>query len=166
MRLGCNFEEIESSIKWRDFGMYKSILLATELGSESWQVQDKAVSIQKLTGAKLSIIHITDPVPTALSVDEYSYGTDYQQASEEIVKEAKKLLMPIVERLGIKESNMIIGSGKPSREILAYAREKDIDLIVTGSHGRSGLKLLLGSTATAILHGSKCDVLAVRFIEP
>jgi universal stress protein A len=42
------------------------------------------------------------------------------------------------------------------------ANEKNIDLIVIGTHGRSGIKLLLGSTANSVLHGVKQDVLAVR----
>jgi universal stress protein A len=37
-----------------------------------------------------------------------------------------------------------------------------IDLIVMGTHGQSGLKLLLGSTANSVLHGAGCDILAVR----
>jgi universal stress protein A len=37
-----------------------------------------------------------------------------------------------------------------------------MDLIIIGSHGRHGIRILLGSTANAILHSAKCDVLAVR----
>ncbi|WP_292363901.1 universal stress protein, partial [Methylophaga sp. UBA1464] len=39
------------------------------------------------------------------------------------------------------------------------------DLIVVGSHGRKGIKMLLGSTANAILHHARCDVLAVRLLD-
>jgi universal stress protein A len=42
------------------------------------------------------------------------------------------------------------------------ADESNADLIVLGTHGRSGIRLLLGSTANAVLHGAKQDVLAVR----
>jgi universal stress protein A len=45
------------------------------------------------------------------------------------------------------------------------AEEQQVDLVVTGSHGRHGLALILGSTANAILHGAKCDVLAVRITD-
>ena len=45
------------------------------------------------------------------------------------------------------------------------ATSHDVDLIVVGSHGRHGFALLLGSTSTGVLHGAKCDVLAVRIRE-
>ena len=45
---------------------------------------------------------------------------------------------------------------------LKLAEEQSVDLIIIGSHGRHGLALLLGSTANAVLHHAKIDVLAVR----
>jgi len=50
----------------------------------------------------------------------------------------------------------------PDSEIHRLAKDQGLDLIVVGSHGRHGLSLLLGSTSTGVLHGAKCDVLAVR----
>jgi universal stress protein A len=55
-----------------------------------------------------------------------------------------------------------VENGVPADEIKEMANKKSIDLIVIGTHGRSGIKLLLGSTANAVLHGVKQDVLAVR----
>ena len=55
--------------------------------------------------------------------------------------------------------------GRPESEIHHVAEEIGADLIVVGSHGRHGLALLMGSTANGVLHGSKCDVLAVRVPE-
>lgn len=45
---------------------------------------------------------------------------------------------------------------------MRIAEENNVDLIVVGSHGRKGIKMLLGSTANAVLHHAGCDVLAVR----
>jgi universal stress protein A len=52
--------------------------------------------------------------------------------------------------------------GSAATEIRALAEERVADLIVIGSHGRSGWKLLLGSTANKVLHGAHCDILTVR----
>ena len=52
--------------------------------------------------------------------------------------------------------------GAPATEVRAKAQELGSDLIVIGSHGRSGWKLLLGSTANKVLHGSHCDILTVH----
>ena len=50
--------------------------------------------------------------------------------------------------------------------VLEEVERLKADLIIVGSHGRHGVRLLLGSTANAILHGAKCDVLAVRIPDP
>ena len=52
--------------------------------------------------------------------------------------------------------------GSPKYEICNYARENHSDLLILGSHGRHGIKLLLGSTANGVLHDMPCDVLAVK----
>jgi universal stress protein A len=56
--------------------------------------------------------------------------------------------------------------GRPETEIHHVAEEIGADLVVVGSHGRHGLSLLMGSTANGVLHGAKCDVLAVRVQSP
>ena len=56
-------------------------------------------------------------------------------------------------------------NGTPAREIRRFAEENGMDLIVLGTHGQKGVQLLLGATANSVLHGSSCDVLAVRVYE-
>jgi len=145
--------------------MYKHILIAVEFGEQGRIVEDKAETIQKFTKAKLSIIHVVEPTPMIADMGEIALPLEYYGAGENIEEFAKNQLQPTVDRLNISKSNVIVVTGKPSREILLYAEEKSVDLIVVGSHGRHGLELLLGSTANAILHEAKCDVLAVRLRE-
>ncbi len=143
--------------------MYQNILLTTELTDNSQYIEEKAMAIQKLTNAKLSIIHVIEPMP--YTSDELLSIYNYQEITEALEENAKKMLQPVQKRLNIANENSIIMTGSVSYEILNYAEENNIDLIISGSHGRHGLQLLLGSTANAILHGAKCDVLAVRFKE-
>jgi len=143
--------------------MYKHILFTTELESENRQVEDKAAAMGKLTNAKLSVIHVIEPMPSAYVIGEIGVSYDVREARDELIANAKNSLQPTIARLGITESDVIIKSGRVSSEVLLFAQQNNVDLIVTGSHGRHGLQLLLGSTANAILHGAKCDVLAVRF---
>jgi universal stress protein A len=75
---------------------------------------------------------------------------------------AHKKLSDIATEFGITEHNVFVKIGVAADEIREMANEKNIDLIVIGTHGRSGIKLLLGSTANSVLHGVKQDVLAVR----
>ena len=64
--------------------------------------------------------------------------------------------------LSIPEQQQWVEFGKPRYDVVRLADEHKVDLIVVGSHGRHGIQLLLGSTANAILHHAKCDVLAIR----
>ena len=52
--------------------------------------------------------------------------------------------------------------GRPKTEITRYAEERQVDLIVLGSHGHGGLAHLLGSTTDGVNHAAHCDVLSVR----
>ncbi len=85
--------------------------------------------------------------------------TETQLAIEE---QAEKRLTSLAAQLEhpIHSSKVVIG--QTAAELRETAAQLGADLIVVGSHGRHGLALLLGSTASDVLHGAKCDVLAVR----
>ncbi len=67
-------------------------------------------------------------------------------------------------RLGELEATqeVVVSEHSAKREIVRFAKERRIDLIVVVSHGRHGISALLGSTADGVLHTASCDVLAVR----
>jgi len=142
--------------------MYKHILLATELTNESNAIEDRAATIQKLTGAKCSIIHVNELVPPLYPMGELAAPYSYGETQEMLTKTAKEMLSKLRNRLDIPDAVLTVKEGSISGKIVAYAEEQGVDLIITGSHGRHGIKMLLGSTANAILHHAKCDVLAVR----
>jgi len=67
--------------------------------------------------------------------------------------------------VGLSDARKQILPGAPRQEIVRFAKEQAVDLIIIGSHGRHGLDRLLGSTARSILNDAPCDVLAVRIKE-
>ncbi len=142
--------------------VYKHILLAVDLNDEGGQVENKAAEIQMLTRARLSIIHVIEPLPMVYMGSEFGSMPDYIESNDALIEKAKGMLAPIAGRLKIPEENLITVTGSVSHEVLNYAKENDVDLIVVGSHGRHGLQLMLGSTANAVLHHAMCDVLSVR----
>ena len=75
---------------------------------------------------------------------------------------AEKELAALGNKLNLDKKHCRIEFGSVKNEVLRLAKELKVDLIVTGSHGKHGLSLLLGSTANAILHGAECDVLIVH----
>ena len=65
-------------------------------------------------------------------------------------------------RYGIPEQRQLVLAGAAATEVRSKADEINADLIVIGSHGTSGWKLLLGSTANKVLHAAPCDIMTVR----
>ena len=99
-----------------------------------------------------------------------SYGAAYGisagiDVEEVLVVESKKSLAKLGAAHQVPEARQVVKVGPAKFLILEEAESVGADLILTGSHGRHGVRLLLGSTANAILHGAKCDVLAVRVFD-
>lgn len=140
--------------------MYKHILFATDLADDTDYVIEKVRTIQQYTNAQLSLIHVVEPLPG------YSYAyLGIEDIEGQLIEESKTSLMKLGTRLSVDTKNCWVEVGPTKSKILEIAQNIGADLIVCGSHGRHGLSLLLGSTANAILHGAKCDVLTVRLPE-
>ncbi|WP_317928704.1 universal stress protein [Halioxenophilus sp. WMMB6] len=138
---------------------YKHIIAGLDLSNDSKQIVEKAKFLADATKAKLSIAHVIEPLV-------FTYGgdipMDISSVQEQIETQATKDLAKLGEEFGIASDNQFIVVGQPANELHAIATQNGGDLIVVGSHGRHGLSLLLGSTSNSVLHGSQCDVLAVR----
>lgn len=141
---------------------YKKILVALDLTEESTAVLEKAIVISKAFDTDIYLSHILEPLG-------YAYGGDIPMDLTEVQKQldqhAREQLSKLGELADISEQQQHIAIGRAEVEIHRLADEIGADLIVVGSHGRHGLQLLLGSTANGVLHGAKCDVLAVRIKE-
>jgi len=140
---------------------YQSILLAVDLSHDDEQVINKAQRISDQYGSRISIIHVLDNIP----MPDTAYGTEiplYEGLNDELLNIKKTRLSQIGEGLGLDSSRVRMVWGLPHQEIIRMAGEESTDLIIVGSHGRHGIALLLGSTASGVLHHSPCDVLAIR----
>ena len=138
---------------------YKRMLVAIDLTEEAPQVLDKAKAICEAHGAKLILAHVVEPVG-------YAYGgdipMDLSELQDQLDKAAREQLGKYGEQYGISNEDQIVTVGRPESEIHRLVAEHDIDLTIVGSHGRKGIQLLLGSTANGVLHGTECDVMAIR----
>lgn len=140
--------------------MYKHILFTTDLTEDTDYLVAKVEAICNLTHAKLSLIHVVEPLPG------YSYAyLGIEDIEGQLITEARQAIEKLGSRMKVDKENQFIEVGPTKTKILKIAEDIHADLIVCGSHGRHGLSLLLGSTANAILHGAKCDVLTVRLPE-
>jgi universal stress protein A len=138
---------------------YQHLLLAVDFSDESRQVVERAISLRDAYSARLSVLHVIEPLSFAYGGD---IPMDFSGIQEEIQKQAQIQLTELCDPLAISESDRHLVVGRAETEIHNIAEEIGADLIVIGSHGRHGLALLMGSTANGVLHGAKCDVIAVR----
>ncbi len=138
--------------------MYKRVLFATDFDEVGVLAAHKAKKIADENGADLILVHVVEPIPA------YAYPgfAGFAEVEMSIREQAEKELKELAEKLKVDEKHCFIEFGSTKNEILRVAEERKIDLIVTGSHGKHGLSLLLGSTANSILHNAQCDVLIVR----
>ncbi|WP_293746712.1 universal stress protein [uncultured Paraglaciecola sp.] len=136
---------------------YERIVAAIDVYSEYDHVLKRALSIAN-NASQLSVVFVTLPT-TYFQPYISEVGGDYVA---EIQKQAKTRLEDIASKNDIPSDQVHIPVGNAAEEIHTLANDINADLIVIGTHGRSGLKLLLGSTANSVLHGAKQDVLAVR----
>lgn len=138
---------------------YTHILVGLDLSSESQQVVERVKSLFAESELKVSLIHIQEPLSFAYGGD---IPMDLTEVQSQLEDQAKERLGAIGKELGITQEDQHVIIGQPAHEMHRFATENGVDLIVVGSHGRHGLSLILGSTSTGVLHGSNCDVLAVR----
>lgn len=138
--------------------MYKKVLFATDFDDVGINAAHKAKKIADENGAQLFLVHVVEPIPA------YAYPgfAGFAEVEISIREQANKELNALADRLGVDQKHRLLEFGSTKNEVLRVAEEHNIDLIVTGSHGKHGLALLLGSTAHAILHGAHCDMLIVR----
>ena len=138
--------------------MYKKVLFATDFDDVGIEAAKKAKKIADENVAVLFLVHVVEPIPA------YAYPgfAGFAEVEVSILDQAEKELNLLAEKLGVGTKHRLLEFGSVKNEVLRVAEELNIDLLVTGSHGKHGLALLLGSTANAILHGAQCDMLVVR----
>lgn len=141
----------------------KSILFPTDFSEGSSQALRYAVDLAQRYGAKLFVVNVIYDVVKATGW--YVPHVSVDKMYEDIRESAKKEL----ERFGVEELSVLknverlVLSGVPHEEIINFAKEQKIDLIVMGTHGRKGVdRILFGSTAAQIVRFAPCPVLTVR----
>ncbi len=146
-------------------------LLVPVDGSENaFRAASFAIGIAKKYDSQLLVIHVSNLNQNLQLVGVY--GASYPDAIAEHVEAAKQEALPWFERIkkeaedqGIKigKSEVIEGPLSIVGEIIHYAERNGVDLIITGSRGRTGFKrLVLGSVASGVVTYAPCPVLVVR----
>lgn len=144
--------------------MFKHILVPIDGSDCSYHALDTAAQFAKEQGAVLSICTVVDPAKAAAMA--FGEAAMTSACLDALDGEAKTLVQDAAQRvLPIWSSNTTVLDGAPVESIVEHAKAGGADLIVIGSHGRSGLpRLLLGSVAEGVIRNAACPVLVVRQI--
>lgn len=132
----------------------KNVLLATDFSLAAENALRYAGELARRSKAKLFAVHVQEPPNYALPPESWrSKG----EPSEIQARELKKRIANAFPEI---ESDVVIAEGTPWRTVATLAQDKEIDLIVLGTRGRTGVeKFLLGSQAEEILRHAPCPVL-------
>lgn len=141
---------------------YKTIIVGIDLSEASSEVLAKASNLADKYHATLHLVHTIEPLSFAYGGD---LPLDFSHLQDVIHKQASDFMQKMGNQWHIPSERHHLVSGRPDKEIHRLAKEINADLIIVGSHGRHGLSLLLGSTSSSVLHGTSCDVLAVKVSE-
>ena len=143
---------------------FRKILYATDFSDLSAWAFQYAVYLARQCAAELHCLHVVD--------DSYQYWLTFDAAAvpagppvEELVARAERELERFLREKSPPETPVVteVLRGRAFVEIIRYAREKGMDLIVVGTHGWSALRqVLVGSVADKVVRKSPCPVLSVR----
>jgi nucleotide-binding universal stress UspA family protein len=140
---------------------YRNIVLATDGSENTQRAISYGIELAKLSGATVHALYVVD-TPSIISED-WTAGKEtiyeiIRADGEKVVSKVKK----IGEASGVEVREVIL-DGYPSNEIIDFAENNNIDLIVMGTLGKTGLeKFLMGSVAEKVVRGSKVPVMVVR----
>ncbi|WP_455199175.1 universal stress protein [Kaarinaea lacus] len=139
---------------------YQHILCALDLNEDNITVAIRAAELARHDKARLSLIHVVEFFP--IDPANELVLPQQQQIEEQLVARSKEVIARVAGELGIEDVSENVVSGSTKSEIISFAKDHEVDLIVIGNHGRHGISRLLGSTANAVLHHAPCDVLTVH----
>lgn len=142
----------------------KNVLVATDFSECAETALGYAREFSRAFAARLHVLHVTATiVPDAMAM---AAGVPVAGVQDEINDSDRQQLEQLVtadDRASLRATAVALSGERPEHAISEYAREHDIDLIVVGTHGRSGLShLIMGSVAEHIVRIAPCPVLVVR----
>lgn len=161
---------------------YTHILVPTDFSTLGNQAVSHAIVEAEQHGAALTLLHVMQHSDTSVYFpmgggpqDLSPYGDEFgttfprqgvptsETVRRDYLDEALTQLHDLIPTTFKGNSDVLVESGHPTDVIVRMAQEHDVDLIVMGTHGRSGLPhLLMGSVAEKVVRLAPCSVLVVR----
>ena len=135
----------------------KKILYPTDFSKSSDAGMHVATALARDLGAKMLIVHVEEP-PAAYGGGEMYYGMP--EPDMDAIQAMLRNVKPTDPGVSYEQR---LATGDPASEIVRLAKDENVDMIVMGTHGRSGLRrLLMGSVAEAIVRKAHCPVFTFK----
>ncbi len=142
---------------------FKKILAPLDFSECSYEALNYAASLASKYGAELCLLHVLEVPLYASAGVTPSTLREVQKMSAEVEKDASKALDEAANRIKDVQVSKLLWRGDPHMEIIRAAKELSCDLIVMGTHGRTGLPhILLGSVAERVVRTAPCPVFSVK----
>jgi nucleotide-binding universal stress UspA family protein len=142
----------------------KRILIPTDFSEHSGIALNYACEFARRFDAELHVLHVVQDVYSLLPEPGLAFPPpgDYMADLRASAEKSLGDVLKAADAAGVRVVREV-REGVPFLEIVRYAKEREIDLIVIGTHGRSGLAhVLMGSVAERVVRKAPCPVLAVR----
>ena len=142
---------------------FRRVLCAVDFSHDSVKAMEYAASFARHAAGRLTVLHVVEPMPIGY---DPMVGTSfdlagYEHSLEESGRAQLRTFAPDSTAAGCEVETMLT-RGRPYKEILRIAAERQSDLIVVGVHGRNAFdRLVFGSTTEQIIRRAPCPVLAV-----
>ncbi len=145
--------------------MFSKILICSDGSGSANDGVRIGVEVGQRFNSDIHLLNVIDPPyflvqpQMSLATMEQNFLEQYKFLEQGVVEASAK---PLFAEAGIKYT-FVQDAGYPMEVITLYARKEDVDLVVVGSRGRSGvLEFMIGSTSNGVMHHSPCSVLIVR----
>ena len=140
-------------------GLFTRILVATDGSVKNRAAVEEALRIGRACNAPVHAVYVAD----TSALESASADVMIRDTWELVEREGEKALGRIRETAGDVAIETTLLEGQPAAEIVKYAKEKEIDLIVIGTQGKRGIeRILLGSVAESVIRSAPCMVLVVK----
>lgn len=146
--------------------MFKRILVAVDGSMTSFNAMSKAIELQKLTDAEIYLLCVYKHhslFEASLSIGRPETMDIPDKVLSEYAKEVVEHAKGLAKDRGATHVRGFVKAGKPSRTIVKFAQDKEVDLIVVGTRGTHSDKdgMFLGSVSHRVASHAKCPVLVV-----
>lgn len=138
---------------------YKTIIIAVDQSESSELVVARAHEIFHDGSVRVVLAHVLEPLSMAYGGD---IPLDTIEIEANIAKQGDQHLKSLAMKYDIPDYECRILQGTTESAIRDLVEDINADLVLVGSHSRSGLSALLGTTASSMVHSIGCDVLAVK----